>query len=673
MNTVGGYICGCIGGYTMAKDGSNRCSPNDCQPMNVKGAQPCTGKVGDVCHLAETAEFGYQCEGRFECDAKTLNFQGWGRCNRTQCAPYKAPHAVNTCTGKHGDKCALLCEFGHEQSGVPVCQGTSFTQEVCTVKSVHSCDHFGLDIINGTCGDRDGIIGCPTEVTYFQADEFCRGEGARLCSIDELDQGWIDGTEGRCPSLAKKRVWTQSTCEGGVLTRSAGTRFADYEHARHQCAHLSELLAVKCCADEAPAPVVDVCTPQYNNGGCDDKCYNDVNSLSGRTCACERPFHELADDGASCDLICPKGMKEDGLNCVEQALPGFKFLSFGSTAKYPVQVGKLLWENATFGECKKISFETPFFDDDVVQLFVTPSLDDLGVDDSARPFILWTETINPTWFRVCYDEIGYHTPKDGQMVSLYVNWVASASLTRPVATGEMSLSSFSSNQSQWFDISATPHFQNIFTRDSDDNLVADKFHVFTTPNHRRGGVSDLSGFRGDSLKHNAVTTWLERTDERGVTIGVEEIWSEKGWPHAVHTNVDYLMFKEWAGMRDEGVAAGIAVMGGAEAVRPKKAIGTNGADNLMFESPARSGQCRFVQVTAPGERLATPPVVLVTANHRTDTRAPYDHDRYSSRHNGLVAWVEHFSDKGMRVCYKDLSRYSQKHGASIAIDWMVVM
>jgi hypothetical protein len=366
-------------------------------------------------------------------------------------------------------------------------------------------------------------------------------------------------------------------------------------------------------------------------------------------------------------------MKETGGECVENAQPGFKYFSFGSTAKYPVQTGKRLWENATIGECKKFLFDTPFADNDVVQLFLTPSLDNLGADESARPFVLWTEAVDPSWFRVCYDEVGYHTPKDGRMTTLYVNWIATATRSPPAAVGEISLSSFSNNQSQWFDISATPQFQNIFSKNLDQDMTSDKFHVFATPNHRRGGVSDLSGLRGDALKHNAVTTWLERTDERGVTVGVEEIWSEKGWPHAVHTNVDYLMFKEWAGMRDEGVAAGMAAMGGAGSVRQKKPFGTNGADNLVYETPARSGECRFVQVTAPGERLLTPPIVLVTANHRADTRAAYDHDRYSSRHNGLVAWVEHFTDKGMRVCYKDLARYSRKHGASIAIDWMVVM
>ena len=96
-----------------------------------------------------------------------------------------------------------------------------------TAKSFQTCAHFGFPLVNySSCGDHQGVLGCPYNVTFPQAEAFCRGEGARLCTLNEINNGFVESLElsgGPC-QFNRERVWTLTECNqgSGFYSRSGG-------------------------------------------------------------------------------------------------------------------------------------------------------------------------------------------------------------------------------------------------------------------------------------------------------------------------------------------------------------------------------------------------------------------------------------------------------------------
>eukprot|EP00300_Choanocystis_sp_HF-7_P027297 c32387_g1_i1.p1 GENE.c32387_g1_i1~~c32387_g1_i1.p1 ORF type:complete len:1702 (+),score=174.03 c32387_g1_i1:1-5106(+) len=669
MNVANGYLCGCVAGHRLADMQANTtCVPLECQPVRIQGAKQCTGTANTVFNMSEMAESGYECTGTLTCDPRTLNFQGHASCKRLPCAPYKAPHALNECNGVEGAKCPLLCEYGFLPTGRAICKSGQFTPESCRATSQITCQAFGfpVELPAGVCGDRDGVLGCPADMTFGQASEFCRGEGARLCTLEEVQAGFVSAkSEGECSKLNHQRIWTGTVCgPNAVYTQAASPEFADYEQAKTQCTPLDDLVSTKCCADVNSRVPVDVCTEMYNKSGCSDLCFNSENSVGGYFCGCSAPFHKLGPDAHTCILECPSHTRQIHTSpfCIPSHNNMTRYISFGGNQHHPLYLGKFNWEAGSTGECSLVPFDAPFAAHELVHVQVTPVRD----ESSLAPFVAWVESVDPLiGFRVCLQQLG--PDARGPIKHVELHWMAYTQLPEPAQSGEISLAEFTDADTSFTAIPHVPHFQEV---------SASTAHVHVTINHRFGGVSDPSGQRGESKRHNGITAWVERVDERGFEVGVEEVQKYKpSWQHAKHANVDYLVFQPWATMKSEGVVAGVANMASAKPLGSKR--GQLGAvldtslqtNQVIFSTTSQDGLCVPVDFR---RSLGSVPFVFATVTHRQDGRVSTHHE-FASRHNGLVAWVEKVTTRGMLACYKDLTHYVRRHGGSIEVDWLAIV
>lgn len=683
MNTVGSYVCGCLAGYQLASDGSNKCIPNPCQNRTIKGALECSGKVGHVCNISTQALEGHVCRGILTCDSSTLNFVGNASCTALPCKPHRVPNAHNTCTGKQGDECSLACAHGFKETGMPRCHNQQWTNETCKAVSFSACQTLGLTVQDGVCGDAEGRLGCPHGMTFQQADEYCRGEGARLCSIQEIQSGIIsENGQGSCTSHNKLRIWSQSYCrKGHVLTQAGAPDLANYEYAPVDCVPTNDTVAaaVKCCADEVPATVVDVCTSAHSNGFCADQCYVDSENPKGYFCACEKPYHVLAEDGRDCNVECPSGMSATPGNVAPYCVPrrgdkGHRYFTFGSDKRIPFQVGKYNWSSNVQDACHIVPFITPFPSSSTPHVLITASRDSVDLRTlahSARPFVSWVERINSTGFRVCVQDSSHkESGSDLYIPKLVINWMAYEDTVAmpPARMGEVSLSQFSGQFTQWTEVPLLPKYQE---------WDVDRMHVQITVNHRHGGVSDRTGVKGEKWRHNGMTSWVERHTETGFRVGVEELEQYKrSWDHGKDANVDYLVFSPWSSMHEEGIHAGVTDMSDAKPLKDKEVVNKQMVGSMAlveFETSAQDGLCKYTPFSdRVGAKLSSVPVVLVTVDHRGDERSNR-HEQFNAQHNGMAVWVEAVTDSGMLVCYKDLSRHRRAHGGAIMVDWMAIV
>ena len=102
----------------------------------------------------------------------------------------------------------------------------------------------------------DGSLGCPGPLTHADARSFCRRQGARLCTADEVAQ---DAAAGTGCGLDRARVWSGDFCgDGDKHFVSIGGSSAAIHAASGAvgilCVHHETLLPPRCCADDALPP-----------------------------------------------------------------------------------------------------------------------------------------------------------------------------------------------------------------------------------------------------------------------------------------------------------------------------------------------------------------------------------------------------------------------------------
>jgi len=129
------------------------------------------------------------------------------------------------------------------------------------------------------------LTGCSGEVHWRTALHFCEDVGARLCSVDELQQNEARNTG--C-SYDSAWVWTSTPCLNGKLL-SIGSNKAGTDTV---CGDSTRTAAVRCCADvstptAAPtlSPTVTVLPIAVSVSTCDDLGWNPEENGSPAVCA----------------------------------------------------------------------------------------------------------------------------------------------------------------------------------------------------------------------------------------------------------------------------------------------------------------------------------------------------------------------------------------------------
>jgi hypothetical protein len=124
---------------------------------------------------------------------------------------------------------------------------TPLTQSCKTCADLGWGRGYGSELV---CGRSEGPNGlCPTPATYDAAASFCTQQGARLCTLAEVQMGTAARTG--C-GFDAERTWTLDTCDGGSSALTLGGNLIDRgdEHPL-KCVEKTSTLAFRCCADVA--------------------------------------------------------------------------------------------------------------------------------------------------------------------------------------------------------------------------------------------------------------------------------------------------------------------------------------------------------------------------------------------------------------------------------------
>lgn len=120
-----------------------------------------------------------------------------------------------------------------------------------------SCDDLGWTNAakygsTSVCGESDlGLGGCSGYLSWSDAEAFCGGAGARLCTAAELQ---ADEAAGSGCGLDRNLVWSGDPCSGGYM---AALGYSRYTYAPSCEAANAANIAVRCCANvhvPVPAP-----------------------------------------------------------------------------------------------------------------------------------------------------------------------------------------------------------------------------------------------------------------------------------------------------------------------------------------------------------------------------------------------------------------------------------
>jgi len=118
--------------------------------------------------------------------------------------------------------------------------GLAFSASTCDDLGWGNAETHGDSMV---CGETNlNLGGCSNEQTWDRAVDFCEAAGARLCTLEELQN---DETRGTGCGYDTKAVWSSTSCGSGSYlqapgsTRSAGT----------ECSPNLTGVFARCCAD----------------------------------------------------------------------------------------------------------------------------------------------------------------------------------------------------------------------------------------------------------------------------------------------------------------------------------------------------------------------------------------------------------------------------------------
>lgn len=154
-------------------------------------------------------------------------------------------------------------------NGLSACESFGRDDEGCTA-SENTCselgwtspepEDLGAEGVFASCGESDdndmGSV-CTTDATWKEAYDICDNVGARLCTIEEIEQGVTNNTG--C-GFDDDMVWSMTPCENGFYTvpgdlsgeGSGGSRYCQndiYSTDPGEGAWTTDGNSVRCCAD----------------------------------------------------------------------------------------------------------------------------------------------------------------------------------------------------------------------------------------------------------------------------------------------------------------------------------------------------------------------------------------------------------------------------------------
>eukprot|EP00040_Diaphanoeca_grandis_P025821 m.143678 g.143678 ORF g.143678 m.143678 type:complete len:1176 (-) comp30330_c0_seq1:27-3554(-) len=167
---------------------------------------------------------------------------------------------------------------------------------------------------------------CSKDVTHVEAVDMCDRNGARLCTIQELQ---LDVTKGTGCNLDELMVWTSHTCKGGAYVAPAtvwASVSAEFLVSATQCIpHNEGRFPVRCCADRSvPTTSTSPFVPQHGTG-------TTLSPTSAKTMAplqvSERTCADLAIKFSPRNSVC--GIRKvDSGKCVKQPVSFNEALMF---------------------------------------------------------------------------------------------------------------------------------------------------------------------------------------------------------------------------------------------------------------------------------------------------------------------------------------------------------
>lgn len=126
-------------------------------------------------------------------------------------------------------------------------RGCSLLQPSCK-----TCAELGWSATYGSqkvCGESEGADGvCPPAMDHADADAFCTAQGARLCTLAEVQAGTASRTG--C-GFDAERTWAKDLCDSGQGAYSFSGNTMVYPEIALECSPRNSKLVFRCCADAA--------------------------------------------------------------------------------------------------------------------------------------------------------------------------------------------------------------------------------------------------------------------------------------------------------------------------------------------------------------------------------------------------------------------------------------
>lgn len=245
-------------------------SPNDVCPLLLKHGEAfqfCAGAGGRICTLSELQEGIATGSG-----CKMDNERVWAAdaCGR---------NGHMTAGGSPSAGWPAICEQPEVSYRVRCCADqptrTGPALPPAVSKEPQTCDQLGWPTAgDGICSNSVFPNGaCLTDVDHDNAKSSCLSIGGRLCSSEEILKNHAKGSGCK---LDTARVWTNTPCNGGVITLLGASDVGSLMCSKH-----TEGYGVRCCSSSPTNENNEVILPDSESRTCDQLGWD----ITGDVCA----------------------------------------------------------------------------------------------------------------------------------------------------------------------------------------------------------------------------------------------------------------------------------------------------------------------------------------------------------------------------------------------------
>eukprot|EP00045_Choanoeca_perplexa_P017655 m.261284 g.261284 ORF g.261284 m.261284 type:complete len:2833 (+) comp17596_c0_seq5:884-9382(+) len=289
--------------------------------------------------------------------------------------------------------------------GVTCCADAVSLSADLTGPSCKSCGELGwvskVDVGNDidVCADSEVVPGSvdgegqcqDSPVPFITALKICSEIGARLCSLDEIQNGETARTG--C-NLDSHRVWTRTECAQGQYISTAGSP-AHMDTIKPQCTAPSVDAYVRCCADEVHLPAFYTCDELRKADESlseDIKGWTDASDEADQVCAAS----ELAYNALGEQVDPSEACQHASVFHAEQicASNGARLCSVLELYQHSALSG------CNFDSANKVSGSPCFTSSGEAGFYIVPSF----FDNTSKPFCVGESSTAVYAVRCCADE-----------------------------------------------------------------------------------------------------------------------------------------------------------------------------------------------------------------------------------------------------------------------------